>query len=207
MRCLQAFFSRIVKDKSKIEVSEKLGQENLSTERYLETRDMAAKITRSIKTCNMFFATLTQIPIFTEDIEAISSLHLPCYGADDFKIKIGGLAELFQIDVKKWEPILKNFEPWMKRANTLLLKWLDENNIAYDHKKVKVWDAIIELRNSSFPYHPSNPESLKLIQFFHGSFPIKYPDLYGYILKMFLESLDMLETILFKRSMQISSQN
>jgi hypothetical protein len=92
---------------------------------------------------------------------------------------------------------VEKFDPKMKRGSTLLIEWLDERKIPYDRDKVKVWDAIIDLRNASFPYHPTNRKLIKLVQFFGQSFPINYVEFYESVLKMFLESLEMLQRILF----------
>jgi hypothetical protein len=183
-----------VDDKNK----RKLTHELARMRKYMEITTLAKMITTAIKNCNLLFHDLTNVPVlFKEDIQAISALHQPCSDENDFLVKIGALAELFQADTKKWEPILEKFDLKMKRGSTLLIRWLDERKILYDHDKVKVWDAIIDLRNASFPYHPTNRELIKLVQFFGQSFPINYVEFYESVLKMFLDSLEMLQRILF----------
>lgn len=185
--------SSSTKDKNKRKLIDELAR----TRKYMETTTLAKKITTAIKICNLLFRDLTKVPILREDIQAISVLHQPCSDENDFCVKVGALAELFQVDSKKWELILEKFDPKIKRGSTLLIKWLEEQKIPYDRDKMKVWDAIINLRNASFPYHPANVELIKLVKFFEQSFPINYAEFYESILRMFLDSLEMLQRILF----------
>ena len=193
MACSSMSTSSSTKDKNE----KKLTNVNYRLRKYMETLTLARSITNAIKHCNLLFRDLTKVPfLFREDIQAISVLHQPCFDANDFPIKLGGLAELFQVDPKKWEPILEKFDPKMKRGSTLLIKWLDEQKIPYDRDKVKVWNAIIDLRNASFPFHPTTRKLIKLVQFFGQSFPINYVEFYESVLKMFLDSLEMLQRLL-----------
>ena len=182
-----------MKDKNR----RKLTDEIVRMRKYMETTTLARRITTAIKNCNLLFHDLTNVPIlFREDIQAISVLHQPCSNENDFRVKLGALAELFQVDPKKWKPILEKFDPKMKRGSTLLIRWLEERKIPYDRDKVKVWGAIIDLRNASFPYHPTKRELIPLVKFFGQSFPINYVEFYESVLKMFLDSLEMLQRIL-----------
>ena len=105
----------------------------------MDTGSLAKRITIAIKSCNLIFYNLTKIPaIFREDIEVISTLHQPCNDNNDLTFKIGALAELFQVNTDDWKPLISGLKPGMKRGNTLLLKWLDEQQITYDGEKVKV---------------------------------------------------------------------
>ena len=170
-------------------------------QKYVETSELARRITNSIKNCNLLFSDLTKVPtLFKEDIQAISALHQPCFNDNDFRIKIGSLAELFQVPQNEWKVILKKFDPKKKRGSSLLIQWLNEQEISYDCDKVKVWNAIIELRNSSFPYHQTQRKVIKLVKFFGQKFPINYVEFYESILRMLLDSLEMLQTILFTES-------
>lgn len=185
----------------------KLTDEIARLRKYMETTTLAKSITNAIKMCNLLFHDLTDVPtLLREDIEAISTLHQPCSDENDFRVKLGALAELFQVDAKKWEPILEKFDPNLKRASTLLTRWLDEQEIPYDRDEVKVWDAIIDLRNVSFPYHPTNKKLIPLVKAFGQSFPINYMGLYESVLKKFLESLKMLQRVLFNASLRHKRQ-
>ncbi len=175
---------------------EELAEELARLKKYIDTGSLAKRITSAIKSCNLLFVSLTNVPIFREDIQVISLLHQPCNDENDLNLKLGGLAELFQVNQEEWKPLIGGFEPWMKRGNTLLLKWLDEQKIPYDQEKVKVWNVIIEWRNASSPYHPTNKNLIGLVNFFGRGFPINYVDLNETILKMFLESLEMLQRVL-----------
>ena len=192
-------------NKPKIDVNEELirlrklteNEELIRLRKYMDTGSLAKRITIAVKLCNQMFCLLTEVPaIFREDIQVISCLHQPCNDDNDLTFKIGALAELFQVNIGDWKPLIRGFKPWMKRGNTLLLKWLDEQQITYDGEKVKVWDAIIEWRNSSFPYHPTNKKLIKLINFFGQCFPIDCGQLYESVLRRFLDSLEMLQRIL-----------
>lgn len=166
--------------------------------KYMETTTMARKITTAIKNCNLLFRDLTGVPtLFREDIQAVSVLHQPCSDENDFRMKLGALAELFQVDPNKWKSVLEKLDPKVKRGSILLVKWLDQRKIRYSRDKVKVWDSIIDLRNASFPYHPTNRKLIGLVRFFGQSFPINYTRFYESILTSFLDSLEMLQRILF----------
>ena len=181
-------------DKNKRKIAKELD----SLKKYIETTTLAKKITTALKNCNILFHGLTNVPtIFREDIQAISILHQPCSNEDVFRVKLGALEEFFQVDPRKWKHIIEDFDPKMKRGNTLLIRWLDQQKIPYDHEKVKVWNAITSLRNASFPYHPTHRDLIKLVKFFGQSFPIDYDEFYESILRMFLDSLEMLQRILF----------
>ena len=168
--------------------------------KYMETTTLARGITTAIKNCNLLFHDLTKVSIlFREDIQAISALHQPCLNENNFRVKLGAVAEFFEVQPTEWKTILEEFDPEkIKRGSTLLIRWLDERKIPYDRHKVKVWDAIIDLRNASFPYHPTNRKLIKLVKFFGQSFPIDYEKFYESILRMFLDSLEMLQRVLFK---------
>lgn len=185
----------------------KLGDVNYRYQKIIETSELARQITNSIKYCNILFQDLTKIPsLFKEDIQAISALHQPCFNDDDFRIKVGSLAELFQGSQNEWKAILKNFDPKKKRGSSLLIQWLKEQKIPYDQDKVKVWDAIIKLRNSSFPYHQTHKGIIKIVRFFKQSFPPNYVEFYESILRSLLESLEMLQRILFATSEKKKSE-
>jgi len=191
-------------DKNKRKIAEELD----SLRKYIETTTLAKKITTALKNCNILFHGLTNVPIlFREDIQAVSVLHQPCSDENDFCVKLGALAELFQVDPKKWKPLLEKFDRKMKRGSTLLIRWLDEREIPYDCDQVKVWDAVINLRNVSFPYHPTNIKLIELVKFFDQSFPINYAKFYESILRMFLDSLEMLQRILFNALMRKTAKN
>ena len=177
--------------------SAEVGKELVRLRKYMDTGSLAKRITTAIKSCNLIFCSITNVPvIFREDIKVISILHQPCDNENDFNIKLGALAELFQVDPNEWKPIIRDFKSWMKRGSTFVLKWLEEQNIAYDHEKVKIWDVIIEMRNASSPYHPTSKKLVELVNFFGQGFPMDYGKLYESILIKFLDSLEMLQRVL-----------
>lgn len=190
---------------TKDENKRKLIDELARTKKYMEITTLAKNITTAIKNCNLLFRNLTEVPIFREDIQAISVLHQPCSDENDFCVKLGALAELFQADSEKWKPILENFDPKMKRGSTLLIKWLEEQKIPYNRDTMKVWDTIITLRNVSFPYHPTNVKLIEIVKFFEQSFPMNYAEFYESILRMLLDSLEMLQRILFNETARESA--
>jgi hypothetical protein len=125
--------------------SEKIVDQTVIDEirRYLVVASLAKEITDAIKTCNLLFCSITHVPtLFREDIQAISALHQPYNDENAFQTKVGALAGLFQVDPKPWSALFTELDPKIQRANTLLLKWLDQNNIPYDHDKVQIWEDI-----------------------------------------------------------------
>jgi hypothetical protein len=176
---------------------EKVAQTVYEIRRYMNTVALAKEITDAIKTCNLLFCSLTHIPtLFREDIQAISALHQPYNDENAFQTKIGALAGLFQVDSKPWNALFTELDPKIQRANTLLLKWLDEKHIPYDPDKAQIWEDIQVLRNASFPYHQTDQRWIALAKRFGQNFPINYADFYEVILRKFLDSLKMLQTIL-----------
>jgi len=173
-------------------------EDPLVTKLYqVELQDsLPSQVTSSIKMANHLFRHLTGIPIyFNESIESISELHKPCHSHIDFRIKIGALAQLFDISLSSLRKIVKNPENQWKSIK-LLEVWFHQNALEYDANMLQIWRNIIDLRNSSFPYHPSTSRLILILNFFGSSFPIDYPKLWILILRRFLESIESFQEIL-----------
>lgn len=187
------FLSRLFKPRTKKAIADVIDQDR----RYLIRVSLASDITNAVRTCNILFSNITNVPtLFREDIQAVSVLHQPCNDENDFYIKLGALAGFFQIDPKPWKVLFTELDPKIQRANSLLIKWFDKQKIVYDPDKVRVWGDIQDLRNASFPYHQTDQRWIKHAKLFGQDFPINYADYYESLLRMFLDSLKMLQTIL-----------
>jgi hypothetical protein len=173
-----------------------LYRRNVSLEKYVLTSEKAHEITNAIRNCNLLFNRLTKVNLLLrEDIQAISGLHRPCEDENDFIVKIGALAGLFEVGLDEIKSRLMNWEKGWKLVK-LLERWFDENNISYDRGMLETWRKIIELRNASFPYHPTDTRVIDLLRFFGHDFPIRYPQLWDSILDKFRNSLISLQIAL-----------
>ena len=163
----------------------------------VEYRDfLPSKVTSGIKMVNHLFNDITGIShFFYENIELISEIHTPCRSESDFKIKIGALAQLFEINLSPLRKIVKNPDKQWKSIK-IIETWFMENAIEYDSNMLQVWRYIIDLRNASFPYHPSNGRIIAIVKFFGSYFPINYPKLWYLILDNFLTSIEYFQKLL-----------
>jgi len=150
---------------------------------------IAAQIVDELRTINILFNNITGIQnLFSEDIQVVSQLHTPCRTREDYWMKIGSLALLFEREVKSLRKLVKNPAPAWKSIK-LIEVWLQQNNIPYDLELVQVWKNIKELRNATFPYHSGDARIVNILQFFDQGFPPDYTKLWDPILEKFLESL------------------
>jgi len=164
-------------------------------ERYMIASLRAHVIVNTIKSCNLLFKHLTDTPLFREDIEAVNGLHVPCQNEEDFLVKLGGLKTLFEVDLDPIRLKLKDFKKDWKLLK-LVEQWFCENHLAYDKNMFQTWRDIIDLRDASFPYHPTDTRIVGLLRSFGHSFPVQYAKLYDSILDKFLESLNLLQIAL-----------
>ena len=192
------FLSRFFKPKPEKQKSDKAIAGVIDQERrYLIRVSLARDIANAIKTCNILFSNLAYVPtLFREDIQVISALYQPCDNENDFYVKLGALAGFFQVDPKPWNALFPELDPKIQRANTLIINWFDKQKIVYDQEITRVWENIQVLRNASFPFYQTDQRWIKLAKLFGQDFPINYADYYESILRMFLDSLKMLQTIL-----------
>ena len=151
---------------------------------------IATHIVDEIRTINILFQNLTgtQKNLFSEDIQIVNQLHTPCRTKEDYWLKIGSLALLFEREVKSLRKIVKNPNPAWKSIK-LIEVWLKQNDIPYDLEMIQVWKSIKDLRNTTFPYHSGDARIVNTLQFFDQGFPPDYPKLWDSILEKFLESI------------------
>jgi aldehyde:ferredoxin oxidoreductase len=88
--------------------------------------EKAHKVTNAISSCNVLFCSRTKVTsVFKEDIQAISVLHSSCINEEDFAIKIGALAGLFEVKLEPLRGLLKKGkaeENW--KSTKLVEMWL-----------------------------------------------------------------------------------
>jgi len=178
------------------EENEILIRRNETLQRYIVASERAHVIVNTIKSCNLLFKHLTDVShLFREDIQVVSGLHLPCENEKDFLVKLGGLKTLFEVDLDPIRLKLKDFKKDWKLLK-LMEQWFCENDLAYDKNMFQTWRNIIDLRDASFPYHPTDTRIVDLLRSFDQSFPVQYAKLYDSILDKFLESLNLLQIAL-----------
>jgi hypothetical protein len=172
-------------------------ERNRTLERYFRTSGKASEIATAVKNCNVLFHSLTNVKfVFREDIQAINALHAPCENERDFAFKIGGLAELFEVQLEPLRALLRGECDQSWRSIKLTEVWMKENAITYDPTIFEVWRRIVALRNASFPYHATDAEIVELLQYFDQTFPVEYASLCDSVLDKFLASLKLFEMAL-----------
>lgn len=150
---------------------------------------IAGQIVDEIRTINILFNNITNIQnLFSEDIQVVSQLHIRCRSREDYWMKIGSLALLFEREVKSLRKLVKNpASSW--KSIKLIEVWLQQSDVPYDLEMIQIWKNIKELRNATFPYHSGDARILNTLQFFDQGFPPDYKKLWDSILERFLESL------------------
>ena len=158
---------------------------------------IASDIVDEIRTINILYGRLMQTGeiLFPEDIQIVNQLHTPCRTKEDYWMKIGSLALLFERDLKPLRALIEKPEPAWKSLK-LIETWLQQKGIPYDLDMIQVWKSIKELRNTTFPYHSGDARIVNILQFFDQGFPPEYPRLWDSILSRFLESLRKFRGIL-----------
>lgn len=161
---------------------------------------IASQIVDEIRTINFLFKQITDKNknLFSEDIQIVNQLHTPCRSKEDYWMKIGSLALLFERDLEPLRALVREPDPAWKSIK-LIEVWLQQNNIPYDLEMIQVWKNIKELRNTTFPYHSGNARIVNTLQFFDQGFPPDYPKLWESILERFLESLRKFRGILLAK--------
>lgn len=132
--------------------------------------------------------------ILTPDIKI--DLSSPCFGNNDFRIKIGSLALLFESEQKQLRKELGVIKP--QKTITLMENFLKARNLSYNPLIFEIWRAIIGLRNNIPPYHRYDKEVLKFLK----TLDIKPTDephvMWAHILKKFYQSLNSFSEIFEK---------
>jgi hypothetical protein len=142
---------------------------------------LAASIVEELVACNMLTNQKLGFESFSCSPETINALHTACKDADDFKLKIGALANLFSIDLKPLRALIRNAQDDWKSIK-LLEEWAKQNSVAFEPTMFEVWRKIVDMRNSTFPYHATDQRFLSLVSYFGQSYPPKYPELWKGVL-------------------------
>lgn len=120
---------------------------------------------------------------------------MECLDADGFHIKIGALAQMFEIDTSPLRSKVRD-APTNWKSVKLLEEWATQNSLQYESSMFEVWRAVIDLRNASFPYHETDDRVVKLTAFFGHGYPPPYPELWMDVLRQFLTSIVSLRKLL-----------
>lgn len=151
---------------------------------------IALKIITLVPAINDYFSSMTSkdVKILNENIRIVPELFTPCATQEDYVKKIGALAMLFEVKLDPLRNLITNPDSNWKSIK-LIEAWLNENDVGHDPEILKIWSAIIDLRNATFPYHSSDSKVIEMVKFFGHDFPLDYCELWGSILLKFCYSL------------------
>ena len=151
---------------------------------------IALKIITLVPAINDQFSSMTSrsVKIFNDDMRIAAELFTPCSTQNDYVKKIGALVTFFEVKLDPLRNLIKNPDPNWKSIK-LIETWLNENNVGRDSEILKIWSAIINLRNATFPYHPGDAKVIEVVKFFGHDFPLDYCELWSSILLKFCYSL------------------
>lgn len=159
--------------------------------------EKARKLTNAIKSCNVLFCSRTTVALlFNEDIQTINALHGSCNDYEEFAIKIGALAGLFEVNLDPLRTLIRGKVEENWKSIKLIEVWLLENHIAFDSNIFETWRKIIGIRNASFPYHHTDARIVEIFQYFGQGFPPQFSMLYESILDKLLTSIDSFQLAL-----------
>lgn len=166
----------------------KLQQLAGESEENRERQTLASDIVQEIVSCNLLAKRKLSFEVFNCSPEVVNFLHTPCTSGDSFKMKIGALASIFEIELKPLKALVKDGRNDWKSIK-LIEALANQNSWTYDPKIFEVWRAIVYLRNATFPYHATDTRIVDLISFFGQTFPPDYAELWKAILKSLLVSI------------------
>ena len=156
---------------------------------------LASKIVEVLVDCNLLSKNRLGFEFFNCSPDAVNVLHTPCRDGDDFKIKIGALANMFEIGLKPFRELISNAKDEWKSIK-LFEEWAKQNSLSYDPLVLEIWRNIVEMRNATFPFHKTDQRLLAVISYFGQSFPPKYPELWHEILTRFAISITKFRVLL-----------
>jgi HD superfamily phosphohydrolase len=133
--------------------------------------------------------------MFRSDMEIGSEIHSPCTNQDDFSIRIGAIATIFDVETEALRKVIRNPKQEWKSIR-LIEEWMSQMGARDWKQATVVWKRIKELRNASFPYHPGSSEIVELVKYFGGDFPVDYPRLWLGVLQRFRQSLEDCQRLL-----------
>lgn len=151
----------------------------------------ASRIVAAIVSCNMLSNKVLGCQFFNASPEVVDTLYTPCRNENEFKIKIGALSLLFDIELKLLRGKVRDArDDW--KSIKLLREWAEQNSLRCDAYMFEIWKNIVDLRNTSFPFHRTNERILLVLSFFGQAYPPNYEQLWKVILNRLLTSLLML---------------
>lgn len=153
-----------------------------------ERQLLASQIVNAIVSCNLLSNKVLGCEFFNASPEIVNTLHTPCRNENEFKIKIGALSLLFDVELKRFREKVRDAEDDWKSIK-LLGKWAEQNSLTYDPYMFEVWRNVVELRNTSFPFHKTDERILRVLSFFGQAYPPNYEELWKVILNRLLASL------------------
>lgn len=156
---------------------------------------LASNVVEELVSCNLLSKKKLAFEIFNCSPDIVDVLHTPCNDRDDFKIKIGALANLFEIELRSLKGVVKEPQDDWKSIK-LIESWANQNSWAYDPKMFETWRAIVDLRNATFPYHVTDTKIVELVSQFGQSFPPNYTGLWKAILNRLFSSIRQFRQLL-----------
>ena len=148
---------------------------------------LANQIVRTLVDCNIYGQKMLTQELFKISPETVNELHTACTNQDEFQMKIGALAVVFETNLEHLKTKVKNAQDSWKSIK-LIEEWCKQSK-TLDPKVFNVWRSIVDLRNATFPYHPTDSRIVELISFFGEKFPPNYTQLWNVILGKFHESI------------------
>mgnify|MGYP001043964643 CR=1 FL=1 len=145
---------------------------------------------------NLLFNEITSCEeVFKESMRVATELHTPCRSERDFTHKVGVICNLFEIELKGLRKLVKSaHEEW--GSIRLIEELLDERCIPYDREMIQIWQNIVDFRNASSPFHPTDSRVVGLCEFFGQSFPPNYSELWKGVMLKFRNSLEIFVKVL-----------
>lgn len=180
---------------------ERLQQLATESEENRERQTLASDVVGELVSCNLLSKKKLSFEFFNCSPDIVNALHTPCRDEGDFRIKIGALANIFEIDLKPFKVRVKHVQAEWKLIK-LFEVWASESSLEYDSKMLQVWKTIVDLRNATFPYHATDTRIVDLMRFFGQSFPPDYTKLWKSILKSLLVSITQFRDLLGQIAMQ-----
>jgi len=163
--------------------------ETCELDKELDELDLGSEIIGQILITNTLFQSLmdTKIRLFREDMRITRDIMRACKDDNEFRMRIGSLALLFESEnLKELRKLLSDQENI--KLIKLLENWLNEQGVPYDPDMIQSWENIVRMRNITFPYHMGSRDILSLIRYYESDFPPDYSQLWESILEKLLES-------------------
>jgi hypothetical protein len=188
---LRSEFSDAVKKLNEARLQELAAESPDNEERVA----LAASIVEELVACSMLSKEKLGFDFFNCSPDNISALYTPCKDGNDFKMKIGALANLFEVDLKPFRALVRNAQDDWKSIK-LIEEWAKQNSVSFDPTMPEVWRKIVDMRNSTFPFHKTDQRLLAIVSYFGQSYPPEYPILWKEILTRFAISAVELRKLL-----------